>query len=239
MNTLERLYSQPADHKTNILEVWFAGCHCDVGGGSVSNKTRHSLARISLRWMVRECFKANTGIMFHSEKLLDIGLDPTTLYPFVLPRPPPLSVKEHRIPELPATPIPIQSHKYLTKQHHPEVHQRLLESKVPFLGTEEEEEVRDAVSPKYDQLHMKKLWWILELLPMKLRYQRSNDQWVPEWTFNMGGPRYIPLQRTNGFNVHRSVKLRMEAEYEDEQKRRKGKRYVPKPVWKVGPTYVA
>jgi hypothetical protein len=36
----------------------------DVGGGSVRNFTRHSLARVPLRWMVREIFKANPGILF-------------------------------------------------------------------------------------------------------------------------------------------------------------------------------
>lgn len=52
----------------------------------------------------------------------------------------------------------------------------------------------------------------------------------------MGRARHIPQQRTNGFKVHRSVKLRMEAEYEDEKK--EGKRYTPKTVWKVQPTYI-
>lgn len=32
----------------------------DVGGGSVPNDTPHSLARIPLRWMIRECFLAKT-----------------------------------------------------------------------------------------------------------------------------------------------------------------------------------
>lgn len=54
----------------------------------------------------------------------------------------------------------------------------------------------------------------------------------------MGNPRYIPQQHSNGFKVHRSVKMRLEAEYEDEKKRRRGKRYAPKPEWKVDPTYV-
>ena len=41
----------------------------------------HSLARIPLRWMVRECFRTGTGIRFHSELLKDIGMDPATLWP--------------------------------------------------------------------------------------------------------------------------------------------------------------
>ncbi|KAI0640161.1 hypothetical protein C8Q77DRAFT_1044697 [Trametes polyzona] len=67
--------------ETDVKEVWFAGCHCDVGGGSVPDSTRHSLARIPLRWMIRECFRTGTGIRFHGELLKDIGLDPATLWP--------------------------------------------------------------------------------------------------------------------------------------------------------------
>jgi hypothetical protein len=35
--------------------------------------------------MVRECFIANTGIMFHTAALQKINLDPATLYPRVVP----------------------------------------------------------------------------------------------------------------------------------------------------------
>ncbi|KAI0354700.1 hypothetical protein OH77DRAFT_1521587 [Trametes cingulata] len=67
--------------ETDVKEVWFAGCHCDVGGGSVPDDTHHALARIPLRWMIRECFRTNTGIRFHGELLKQIGLDPATLWP--------------------------------------------------------------------------------------------------------------------------------------------------------------
>ena len=63
----------------------------DVGGGSVSNDVRHNLARIPLRWMIRQCFLTNTGIRFHAELLRTVGLDPTSLFPIVKPRPPPVS----------------------------------------------------------------------------------------------------------------------------------------------------
>ena len=40
------------------------------------NDTRHTLARIPLRWMIRECFQANTGIIFDAHALKhEIGLD--------------------------------------------------------------------------------------------------------------------------------------------------------------------
>ncbi|KAG6842903.1 hypothetical protein H0H93_002918, partial [Arthromyces matolae] len=87
LRNMERKYSDKVERPTDVEEVWFAGCHCDVGGGSVANGTPHTLARIPLRWMIRECFKAETGIMFKSEALKTIGLDPATLYPYVQKRP--------------------------------------------------------------------------------------------------------------------------------------------------------
>jgi len=73
---------------------------------------------------------------------------------------------------------------------------------------------------------------------MQLRYQRSDDEWVSEFKSNMAEARFIPHQRHTGMKVHRSVKARMEAEYEDHKARSKGKRYVPKPVFKVEPHWV-
>ncbi|EJD04194.1 uncharacterized protein FOMMEDRAFT_167433 [Fomitiporia mediterranea MF3/22] len=73
---------------TDVLEVFFAGCHCDIGGGSVKNGTRNSLARIPLRWMIRECFRAETGIIFDKDMLKrNIGIDADMLYPIVRQRP--------------------------------------------------------------------------------------------------------------------------------------------------------
>lgn len=125
--------------------------------------------------MVRECFKTNTGIMFETEALREIGFDPATLYPLVTPRPPHLSVgPEHKIRKLPADPIPVR----LTKKQQAEIHAHHAATPWTFLRSEEEEELHDSRSPVYDQLNMKKVWWILEILPMQLRYQRGNKQWV-------------------------------------------------------------
>ena len=64
----------------------------------MQNETKHALARIPLRWMIRECFKKDTGIRFHGELLKEIGMNPATLYPVVQPRPPALesaTVQQH------------------------------------------------------------------------------------------------------------------------------------------------
>lgn len=153
----------------------------DVGGGSVKNNTRYSLARISLRWMVRECFKANTGIMFDSNRLQDIGIDPTTLYPFVTPRPPAHSGSDLQIQTRGKKPPLVKrafkslrrkgSSIFLGRQG------RADEEPDPFI-TEEDEELADALSPKYDQLNIAKAWWLLEVVPMFFRHQEGNDKWV-------------------------------------------------------------
>ncbi|KAF8158001.1 hypothetical protein B0H34DRAFT_674491 [Crassisporium funariophilum] len=62
----------------DVLEVWFSGCHSDVGGGAVTNETAQSLGSISLRWMVREVIASGCGIVFDSDALVraKINLDP-------------------------------------------------------------------------------------------------------------------------------------------------------------------
>ncbi|KAJ7598622.1 hypothetical protein C8J56DRAFT_1039511 [Mycena floridula] len=227
--------------KTDVLEVWFPGCHCDVGGGSVRNSTPHSLARISLRWMIRECFKTDTGIMFDTGRLQELGMDPSTLYPFVTPRPPPLS------PPLSAAQAPLVKQPSALKPTNPfkALAKRIVEKSRPRDSissplvekfkqsedkppphtplTEEEEELRDVLSPIHDQLEIKKSWWILEILPMEYKYQESDDKWKSGFGPNLASPRRIPRQ--NGIKFHRSVKTRMEA---DARLMHNRKPYIPK-----------
>lgn len=241
MNDFERIHSSEAERKTDIEEVWFAGCHRDIGGGSVSNKTRHSLARISLRWMIREIFKSNAGMRFISERLFEIGMHPSTLYPQVLPRPPPLPVGSNTIRKHPTKEIPIRPQALLKRATAKAVAQPPVprpRGPAAFLGSEEEEDLNDALSPVYDRLKTRPFWWILEIIPLHLRYQKGDNTWVTYYGFNHAKPRYIPGQRTNGIKIHSSVKTRMDAEYEDEAKRSKGDKYEPRPEIRVAPTWI-
>ena len=181
LKQLERQYTDGGDHLTDVEEVWFSGCHCgkkhsqslqtiplsypcaDVGGGAVANETRNSLARIPLRWMVRQCFLLNIGILFHRETFKLIGMDPSTIYPIVQPRPSPLTM-------FPTTPRPGQV-------------------PLPSMGTgrtlvdandfisEEDEDLADALSPINDMLQIAKSWWLLEVIPQKQRFQRDDNSW--------------------------------------------------------------
>ena len=119
-------------------------------------------------------------------------MDPLSLDPVVKPRPPlPLLSPTDRIRNPPAQEIPIRTHNYLRKrkQKGPKTTeadmQTLIRKETQGTRSEEEEDLLDVLSPKYDQLRIKKGWWVLELLPMKLRYQRGDNQWVSyfAWVF--------------------------------------------------------
>ncbi|KAJ4479369.1 hypothetical protein J3R30DRAFT_3657352 [Lentinula aciculospora] len=214
-----RFYKDP-NQKTDIEEVcvpvWFAGCHCDVGGGSVSNAETTNLARIPLRWMIRQCFKTNTGILFHSEGLRSLGLDPSFLWPEVKPRPGPPISSSARIRSIPRNPSPV--FQEMAKDASPSVYK-----------TEEELELEDAMSPIYDQLSLAPGWWVLEFLPVKNKFYDGSGKFMSEIACNLGKARKIPRQK-QGVKIHRSVKMRMEAQDE------KGQKYVPRAEFE--PQYV-
>ncbi|KAF8330662.1 hypothetical protein F5887DRAFT_78389 [Amanita rubescens] len=225
MDYYESTYSDRYNGPTDVDEVWFAGCHGDIGGGYVPNGTRYGLPRIPLRWMVRECFKTKSGIIFKAETLREIGIDPNTLHPKVLPRPPALfdQVKSQVIQTPTSTSLfksigsLFQSSEAKKKAKEAEEEKK----KEPFIS-EEEEELRDSLSPKFDQLKLVRFWWILEVLPVSMTYQKTSNKRVSYIGINMGRPRVIPQEKTIKF--HRSVKLRMEAKC-----RRKGDKYEPRP----------
>ncbi|KAI6102616.1 hypothetical protein EDD17DRAFT_696225 [Pisolithus thermaeus] len=212
---LEQRFSQ-SKAPTDVQEVWFAGCHRDVGGGAVRNGTRHSLSRISLRWMIRECFKARTGILFHGCEFQKIGMDHKTLYPYphVWQRPPPLTS---------TSTVSLLPHK---------LGGDLSSSDIEDTGfvSEEHEDLADALADIHDRLKERPAWWVLEGLPQQIRYQRDEDNaWVTKISINRGEGRHVPRQ-ASGVYVHRTVKIRMEAEALQEKYQPKAKLTV-KPTW--------
>jgi len=130
----------------------------------VKNEIRNNLARISLRWMVRECFKLNTGILFHRDTFKVIGLDYTTLWPVVKDRPNPITSFSGGPPAL-SRPLLTMGLK------------GAIEDANDFVS-EEEEDLADILSSINDMLKISKTWWILEYIPQKIRFQKDDDSWV-------------------------------------------------------------
>lgn len=71
--TVQLELAPPGVDSTDVDEVWFAGCHADVGGGSVPDDTKYSLGDVSLAWMLREIMMSQCGILFNQERLMEQG----------------------------------------------------------------------------------------------------------------------------------------------------------------------
>lgn len=206
--------------QTDVLEVWFMGCHADVGGGAVGNEVRHKLSNITLRWMLRQTFECNTGLIFDTVKLAEMGLDVHTLYPkyYRLHKPvvgPPPSMMEkykagtlapirHRSSALePTDPDDGTEGVYNIKYHDDEEDSPEKRNWVP----EQVEDHFDAAAPMNDQLIQAKGWWILEFWPIKYRIQKKDsDAWEKKIGFNRG--RFRAIQETEP-NLHWTVHHRM------------------------------
>ncbi|KDQ53578.1 hypothetical protein JAAARDRAFT_197382 [Jaapia argillacea MUCL 33604] len=226
---------------TDYKEVFFAGAHCDVGGGSVENGTHNSLARIPLRWMIRECFRSKTGLIFDADMLrLQVGLDIDTIASTPPPRVPPSSTDRIEVvdPKMRSTflgsvagavintiTLPFQlvasffKPKVQLKSDGFDASNHVCEND---LLTEQQQELKDALSPIYDQLYLVWWWWIFEKFPTRhVKQLPVVDPTKPPKRetvifANNGQGRKIfkhVVERDGGkgLHVHRSVRTRLEA----------------------------
>ena len=171
--------------ESNVEEVWFSGCHSDVGGGSVLDSEAHALSSISLRWMLKECTRLQVGLLFDKAALRRAGFPPSTFHPpAVLQQ---LSIKQAKSPapntlevpppvmpsldgilglELPgaaAATLPRRSYETHTSEDH-------------FRMSADELDKEEALAPIHDQAR-KLGWWPLELMPLMHTYQDEHGNW--------------------------------------------------------------
>ena len=138
----------------------------------MKNGERYSLARIPLRWMIRECFDAKTGILFDAHMLkyetgLDIGPGPT------FPAPQSLLPTTHKLAKRPEGPSWISSTFSWIRakvSSPPKTASDDNDDKKPVIpiGDESQEELNDALSRIYDQLEEHSYWRAMEQIPGKL-----------------------------------------------------------------------
>jgi hypothetical protein len=181
------------------------GCHADIGGGAEKNEERHKLANIPLRWMLRQCFDCNTGILFDTAALANQGLDMHTLWP---------TYRTPQIPTLHPAPsvVDMYERKTLAPLHRRSALLRIGEheeakdeedfstfrnSHQSALLSESDEEYFDARAPINDQLVQAKMWWILEVWPVKVRVlaKKGSGGWEKRVRMNLG--RYRAVREKN------------------------------------------
>lgn len=126
----------------------------DVGGGNVDDKVKVSLAQITLRWMIEEIIKSNCGIQFADEALESLGISHT----------------------------PEQGVEPVAKTLPVKVSEDPGHSGSSALSTEHsDEEFKDAIAPIFDDLQSRKLWWLLEVVPLPWSWQDHKNQWHDTW----------------------------------------------------------
>lgn len=172
----------------------------DVGGGSVANGTRYSLARIPLRWMIRECFKCDTGIIFDAAQLQQAGFrvsmqDGTPvlgdLPPRIILHVPPFTGREkyyagqnlgskivQHVRDTVSYGIRFVKSFFWRKRTVPgalplmdlDFPDRLQEQSEDY---EAREELEDAISPLFDQLQARASWHLLEWIPQRVKKAKA------------------------------------------------------------------
>ncbi|KAF5340127.1 hypothetical protein D9758_013148 [Tetrapyrgos nigripes] len=220
----------PPDGETDVLEVWFSGCHSDVGGGEVTNETEHSLANIPLRWMVRQVMLSGCGIQFDDAALTRLNIPPSSSVLWDEPEPaiPPsesqltgpvaaqvngTEVKENGDGTFSSPPAPPNPNEASAVEQ-----ARGQAIPIPVSSLDK----LDAKMPLHDSLQEDKLWWLLEVLPLKYEWQDADGKWQTSWGWNLGRGRAIVY---NNPKFHKTVQERMNDA---------SLKYTPKARWEKG-----
>ena len=103
-----------------------------------------------------------------------IGMDDTMLYPHVVERPP--AIYQQPPPRSPpGTPDSMKAYSVPSPQVVNDDPTIVVYSDGGTFVNEEQEDLADALCPLYDQLKLAWHWWVLEVIPQKLHYQRDED----------------------------------------------------------------
>jgi len=170
----------------SVQEVWFAGCHSDVGGqyfkfnhklvppilttstgGAVRDDCRYSLADISLRWMVKQIVLSQCGILLDHAALRKADIDISTVV-ITDPHQPTVSDFWRKGPKMPKSPS-TESSRGDADGHSGHDAAELWPKD------------QDALTDCYDALKGRKAWWMLEVLPTKYAWQEANGKWNAKW----------------------------------------------------------
>ncbi|KAG8962707.1 hypothetical protein FRC00_008945 [Tulasnella sp. 408] len=136
-------------HLTDVKEVWFAGCHSDVGGGHGDSDPSNTLSDPSLCWMINQILVSGVPVRFSIEALTRLqGFKPIAANP--LPTPPKNDYQN-------GSTKPVSS----------------------ALQRVEQRDVRlNAASCIHDELESNWFWWVPEYLPFRNSiFDRAGNVW--------------------------------------------------------------
>ncbi|KAM6494616.1 Uncharacterized alpha/beta hydrolase domain (DUF2235) domain containing protein [Amanita muscaria] len=201
-------YKPPDRDFADVKEVWFAGTHADVGGGSHDVKRSSSLSFIPLRWMIKECILSEIGIMFDLEYLQDdLDFDFDGLIKEIGGD----TGKQNRIIQYNGLKACRDAQVKERVSYHgtKDTTNDTEDGPRPLLIQRLHRHARDIFDDIFDQLVIFwYFWWMLEMIPMLYAYQDYHGNWIRRRMRNFGRGRYIPVYK-NKVLVHTSVKERI------------------------------
>ncbi|KAF8332492.1 hypothetical protein F5887DRAFT_45647 [Amanita rubescens] len=235
-------YKAPTRDHADVKEVWFAGSHSDVGGGSHPTWRSRSLSYIPLRWMIKECLLAKTGIQFDMEYLrddLDFDFDDFEKEMEKMNMKPEELGEAYQGIETYAAESRARAQAQENEQSNPagadgppelqglsryiyEIFKWWFWWMLPVRAQAHPEEIplqglrrhiHDVFDRIFDQLLIAWSWWILEIIPMLTTYQDLEGNWIRLRMRNLGRGRYIPSYN-NKIYVHETVRDRIRKGYQ-------------------------
>lgn len=66
----------------------------------------------------------------------------------------------------------------------------------------------DALEPTHDELKLKPVWWLLEVIPLPFSWQDVKGVWHRRWRANFGRGRYV--NQSTPLLFHETVRVRMQ-----------------------------
>lgn len=168
----------------DIEEVWFPGCHADIGGGwSLADGEEYGLSHGPLVWMVREV--QNAGLPFNPEKMLELKC-----------------CEDYTLP-VPGNDGMAASH--LTEKHdQPKSFPQILHSAATLGRMHDCLQFNNGI-PRNSVLS----WRIMEFLPFRRMDLQPDGSWKSiRWPLPKGEVRDIPANSI----IHHSALRRMEAD---------------------------
>ncbi|KAI9058264.1 hypothetical protein FKP32DRAFT_1688725 [Trametes sanguinea] len=203
---------------TDVLEVWFAGCHGDVGGGNVPNNVEVSLSDITLRWMVREVVLAQCGIAFDEAALVRANIPESIFRGEGFPLPAQTTFSRHPHQNGFTADGENASGSNTAASQDGSSGGASGGQAAPLTKTEPEpaegtpgdavDSNADALAPLHDMLKSNPTWWLLEIVPTWYKVQQPDGTWKTKWWFHMGRGREIPQDMPPNFHV--TVRERMQ-----------------------------
>ncbi|KAF1838304.1 hypothetical protein BDW02DRAFT_517022 [Decorospora gaudefroyi] len=196
----------------DIQEVWFPGCHADIGGGWPLGDDGSTLSHVALVWMVREAQKA--GLEFDQEKLEALHCcyeGPTAIGPSSQNNVPSIDVNPPSPTPASDPNLPI-ANQYTDEDnilhHHYDYPETLFFKHLHGAATKGR--IHDVLQFNNGANHMRVVSWnIMEYLPFRRMDLQEDGTWrAIRWPLPKGETRDIPAKAI----IHCSVIKRMLAD---------------------------